>query len=352
MVNAHKTTTSGRALQDTDPLSFQCSDEQFGITRIPGILRIKNDYNSYAVEGHEAFSIYPTQLLLSWLQGKQKNVYEYFAYAQHTKYAVVPLHTEDEYKLFHRSVMVGGMWSAPTGLPDFDRMAAWWSSQADGKTIFYKLREHLVTHYKIWLETRKQNESMVASLPQRKKNNRTLQSAGHISHVLPAAPYNQPGVLVTSSLPDVEPDMEMAVEMGVDNVNNHDNHDAVLQTEQPVIYPQPAQKNTLHILQELFHLSEPLETSSMFTNYTAHSVPASSNPTLPAPVSRMGGVPPMAVQSAIHAYPATASTSTSGFVAWSSEPKRTRRRCAVCVQAGRSGYHCPGSTYREKCKHL
>ena len=60
----------------------------------------------------------------------------------------------------------------------------------------------------------------------------------------------------------------------------------------------------------------------------------------------------MAVQSAIHAYPATASTSTSEFVAWSSEYKRTRRRCAVCVQAGRSGYHCPGSTYREKCKHL
>ena len=38
VVGAHKTITSGRALQDTDPLSFQSSDEQFGITRIPGIL--------------------------------------------------------------------------------------------------------------------------------------------------------------------------------------------------------------------------------------------------------------------------------------------------------------------------
>jgi hypothetical protein len=40
------------------------------------------------------------------------------------------------------------MWAAPIGLPDFDCMAAWYSLKADSKTIFYKLREHLATHYK------------------------------------------------------------------------------------------------------------------------------------------------------------------------------------------------------------
>ena len=114
--------------------------------------------------------IYPTKLLFSQLQGKQKNIYEYLASAQQTKYAVIPLHTEDGFNLFHEAVKVGGIWAAPTGLPNFDNMATWWSSKANGKTIFYKLREHLATYYKIWSDKRKQNEAMVASLPVRKKN--------------------------------------------------------------------------------------------------------------------------------------------------------------------------------------
>lgn len=51
-VESHKPVTSGWALQDTDPLSFQCTDEQFGITKIPGMLRTKNDYSSYPVLRH------------------------------------------------------------------------------------------------------------------------------------------------------------------------------------------------------------------------------------------------------------------------------------------------------------
>ena len=35
-----------------------------------------------------------------------------------------PDRAEDEYKLFHRSVTVRGMWSAPTGLPDFGHSQA------------------------------------------------------------------------------------------------------------------------------------------------------------------------------------------------------------------------------------
>jgi hypothetical protein len=51
------------------------------------------------VDAHEDLGIYPTKLLFSQLQGKQKNIYEYLPNAQQTKYAVIPLHTEDEYNL-------------------------------------------------------------------------------------------------------------------------------------------------------------------------------------------------------------------------------------------------------------
>ena len=73
-----------------------------------------------------------------------------------------------------------------------------------------------------------------------------LLGISHMYSLSPAAPYNQPGVLVTSPLPDVEPNMEIGVEMGIDN---HDNHEVALQTEQSksIIYPQPAQENTLHM---------------------------------------------------------------------------------------------------------
>jgi hypothetical protein len=314
-------------------LSFQYTEEQFGITQIPGILRIQNDYNSFAINPHEEFSIYPTKLLLSRLQGKRKSVYEFLANAQRTKYAVVPLHTEDEFKLFHKSVTVGGMWAAPSGLPDFDRMAAWWSSQADGKTVFYKLREHLVTYFKTWSETRKQNESMVASLPLRRKNDSRIRSAGHIAHVLPAAPHNQPGVSVTSE--DIGMDMTVEFEAS--------------QIEQPINLSSEVQYSAI---QKLYHFSEPLEASSMFANAKNPSTSAFSVPITTASGREMSShiTTPPAIQSNSTLQP-TASSSTSQFVAWGSEVRR-RRRCAVCVNAGRDGYDCPGNKDRTKCKHL
>jgi hypothetical protein len=264
-------------------LSFQRTDEQFGITQIPGILRIQNDFNSHAIDLHDESSVYPTRLLFSRLQGKRKNVYEYLANAQHTKYAVIPLHTENEFKLFHESVTVKGMWAAPTGLPDFDRMAAWWSSKADGKTIFYKLREHLATYYKTWSETRKQTESMVASLPQREKNETRIRSIGHISHVLPAAPHNQPGVYFPLTEDTV---MEMAID--VEELPT----DIEQQITQPVVIE--ADK-----IQQLFHFSEPLDTVSVFTHSSGSSIPTSSVARAPVSSSQVQVASHMAMSSIV-----------------------------------------------------
>jgi hypothetical protein len=38
------------------------------------------------------------------------------------KYAVVPLHTEDEFNLFHSAVSPGGQYASAYGLPNFDQM--------------------------------------------------------------------------------------------------------------------------------------------------------------------------------------------------------------------------------------
>jgi hypothetical protein len=168
-------------LQDTDPLSFAQSEEQFGIVGIPNALKIRNNFSGPEILNPvdqaensgllpRLSCIYPTQLHLSHLKGKRKDLYSYLASAQCTKIAVTPVHTESEFKLFHIAVSVGGKWCVSRREPDFDSMAAWWTSQADGITIFYKLREHLANYYKLWTERNEGRRTLAASETERQQN--------------------------------------------------------------------------------------------------------------------------------------------------------------------------------------
>ncbi|KAJ6503618.1 hypothetical protein C8R45DRAFT_923963 [Mycena sanguinolenta] len=65
-------------------------------------------------------------------------------------------------------------------------MAAWWSSESKGKTIFYKLPEHLASQYKAFKARQVQRQTMVATQPLRKPNEDRIQSTAHIAQVLPA----------------------------------------------------------------------------------------------------------------------------------------------------------------------
>jgi hypothetical protein len=58
---------------------------------------------------------------------------------------------------------------SPAQDPDFEAMAAWWSGKADGKTIFYKMHEHLENNYKKWTGKKRENENMMNSLNKRQK---------------------------------------------------------------------------------------------------------------------------------------------------------------------------------------
>lgn len=333
-------TASGRALQDTDPLSFQRTEEQFGITQIPGVLRLQNDFNGFPIDVEEPTSVYPAKLHLSRLQGNRKSMYEYLAIAQKTKYAVTPVHTDDEFKLFHQSLIVGGKFASSKGSPNFDQMAAWWSTQANGKTIFYKLREHLANYYKIWTDNRKAKESMVASLPVRQRNHNRLHSTGHIAHVLPAAPRNQPGILASGS--DVEIDTASTnVPAPMENLTS--------------VVPRPSNVQT-QLWQQMFHFSEPLETGSIF-NQTGNSAPG------PSVLQRQMSVQSMELETPVYSIPthmpissvpiaSSSAASDSDFVPWTVIREKRKRRCAICVQEGRDGYECPGERDRKKCKFL
>ena len=135
---------------------------------------------------------------LSKLTGRWKDVYGFLAHAQQTKYAVTPLHTKEEYDLFHKAVSVGGEWCPAHGKPNFEHMARWWSTKADGKNIFYKLSEHLSTYFKIWSERRQENQTMIISKPQREAHEKRIRSSNYVAHVLPPAKRYQPGTLDNS----------------------------------------------------------------------------------------------------------------------------------------------------------
>ncbi|THU92656.1 hypothetical protein K435DRAFT_800325 [Dendrothele bispora CBS 962.96] len=108
---------------------------------------------------------------------------------------VIPVHTKEECDLFHNAVKTGGKFSPRNGVPDFKSMTSWWSSQADGKKIFYKLFEHFETYYKTYKEYNNTKQSLVASQQQRKPHEDRIKSTLYVSQTLDAANHLHPGIL-------------------------------------------------------------------------------------------------------------------------------------------------------------
>jgi hypothetical protein len=79
-------------------------------------------------------------------------------------------------------------------------MAAWWSAKADGKNIFSKMHEHLESHYKKWTETKQDEENLVNSFSQRKKNQGWIQAPTYAAQVLDPLQFfdNEPTQWITS----------------------------------------------------------------------------------------------------------------------------------------------------------
>jgi hypothetical protein len=109
---------------------FKPTDETFIISELPEVGR--NEYNIPRQDQSLHNDTHIGRLPLLDLSGARMDRYGYLATAQNTKFALVPIHTNEEYKLFNREVL---KFAGANGEPDFKAMARWWSTQANGKTI-------------------------------------------------------------------------------------------------------------------------------------------------------------------------------------------------------------------------
>jgi len=123
--------TSVLSAYSINPFAFPPTREQFGITCIPGINCLEFDFSGPApILAEDAslsiMNVYPSTLHFSKLKGKRNDVYSYLAAAQHTKFAVTPLHTKEEYALYADVVAQGGdQWCPQSGKPVFHKFATW-----------------------------------------------------------------------------------------------------------------------------------------------------------------------------------------------------------------------------------
>jgi hypothetical protein len=327
--------SASRLVQDTDPLDFEFTKEKFGITAIPPLTRIANEFFSHPyTEPQVDFS--SNQLWLSKLTGKRKDIYAFLAMVQQTKYAVTPLHTEEEFNLFHKAVSPGGQWSSANGQPNFDYMAQWWSEKANGKTIFYKLREHLAAHYKIWSEHHKEKQTMLASQPQRRPHEKRIWSDTYVSHVLPAAKRLHPGIPDSSS--KLNNSVTSQFEASHDSIQNMGESSSSATVTQDVVMQDQDQNNNIS--------SEPVTADITMQSHTWHIPPPPElgfTQTMPGPSNQ--------INMQYHEVPTFQQNESSFAGLYTTLGKEhKKRRCMMCVNAGRDGTNCKGKNNRNCCE--
>ncbi|KAJ7801592.1 hypothetical protein B0H14DRAFT_3489350 [Mycena olivaceomarginata] len=162
---------------------FRRTEETFIVTALPQIVRDNYDIpraqsSTIATEGRIL------DIPFAGLSGARSNRYDFLASVQDTKFAVTPIHTNEEYSLFNKALRPSGPFAAATGPPDFKRMAKWWSAQVDGKKIFYKFPEHFQAHFKTWNALRAELTTMQLTENARAEFMDIMRSDAHTSAVL------------------------------------------------------------------------------------------------------------------------------------------------------------------------
>lgn len=89
-----------------------------------------------------------TFLLFVFARRCPLNQYEFLALCQGTKYAVTPVHTEQEKTLYHELISQLAATSNRRN-PNFLELSQLWTSRCDGVGIFYKSPELLKSYYNI-----------------------------------------------------------------------------------------------------------------------------------------------------------------------------------------------------------
>jgi len=260
-------------------------------------------------------NVYPSTLHLSKLKGKRNDVYSYLAAAQHTKFAVTPLHTK-EYALYTEVVARGGeQWCPQSGKPAFHKFATWWSSQANGKNIFYKLPEHLSAHHKQWVESRNKSQALIASEPQRLQHTQCLRSVHHTATVLPPAGRLQPGVMHDIA----------QINLPANQTMQHSSASTVAEDWFNI----PSSSHSVQEASMQREAQESIQTPSNMTSLSPLNMPIAS-------FSHLAPQPQFMIQS---------------FASNMEPVGRRGRRCGLCLENGRDGLDCRGSNNHKNCNY-
>ncbi|KAF5342768.1 hypothetical protein D9758_017029 [Tetrapyrgos nigripes] len=319
------------SLTTTDPLSFAASSEQFGITRIPPEVRSDMHFATSLINNtHEEdiMSSYSIELLsLSKLSGKTKNVYNYLASVQGTQHAVVPLHTKEEYELFHILLRVEV------------------NAKGAENSVFYKLPEHLEHYYNTWDEYRKTRQTMIQSQVQRQPNHDHIHTAAYVSETLPSAHHSRPGVLLQH-----EHEPEVSIHSNVNPDNNFDfaysrsaSPPSVELSTMDIDAPIIAPLSTLNDRKQQF--------MKMFGDVNEQSIFSGGPNDQPQP-SQMNPVHGYLQPLPYYGSQPVAGTSqmaehqTLQIVEWRNDRAKRRRKCKNC-----ENYDCPGENNRARCNN-
>lgn len=189
-------------------LDLKISGETFGITAFP--TELSQVLSISMVDHHCEDNVEPVDernTLLSmrlsthivFQAGSTRNsprkMYSYLAEKQHTMYAVVPVHTSDEFGLFRRMMT---RVQASTVQLDWTKLTKTWNNDyADGATIFYKTPDHLKAHFNIYCDRQNARDSMMASSGICDTMRQHLQSPGRAHQIIRAntpSPLSIPAV--------------------------------------------------------------------------------------------------------------------------------------------------------------
>lgn len=339
-----------RTFNDSDPLSFTQTKEQFGITQIPDVLRIQCNFDGLPILDPQTTTeeslthVYPLKLHRAALSGKQSNIYEYLASAQRTKYAVTPVHKEAEFLLFNSAFALGGEWFTAHGDPPFSKIAAWWSGKSNGKTIFYKLPEHLSTHYTKWMDQKLRKENLVQSQAQRQSHQKRIQSSTHIAQVMEAsvvfdtrAANKQHTRAIEGLLPDFVPTNASTLVA--------DQSDIIVQSHASAV------DQSLSLVDNVDIGWQPYQSLNCYEDTSVQSMLPYDH-LLNAETHKQ--VLAMSVPSTVP------SGSGATFRSWTPKVPEDKakgpriRRCMICFEAGRTLQmnSCPGRNNRKHCTYL
>ncbi|KAJ3101761.1 hypothetical protein HDU96_009863, partial [Phlyctochytrium bullatum] len=138
----------------TNTRYYSCSSglNRIGIPEIPTSVRLESNM--------EVFNSPPVSIV-------QMKSLDFMAKQQSTRFAVVPISTPAEYRIFRTLVRKQREDKAAL---DFNGLARTWNEEkANGVNVFYKLPDHLRVHYKAYIRTQMVTLSLAASGPQHRE---------------------------------------------------------------------------------------------------------------------------------------------------------------------------------------